>query len=214
MFAPNGLGVRQSNPAMVGTPPSDDDSGVGDSDDAGEVGVIGQGYLHVQSRLRVTRDGGHSILAVQDPAHTTRLARVPRRDEKGWNAETAAAAESAGGTSAPSGRSPAEAVAPPEPVSSSPPPNVEKSKQAQTPVVCMPCLPWITLIDPYTCSLGSATRRQSCRQNTSLARPPTHLPRPPSNQLRAGHLRPRTKFFLMPSLPPLPPLLEEKLLFH
>lgn len=42
--------------------------------------AIGQGYLHVQSRLRVTRDGGHSILAVPD-AGATRLGRVSGRSQ-------------------------------------------------------------------------------------------------------------------------------------
>jgi hypothetical protein len=36
---------------------------------------IGQGYLIVRSRLRVTRDGGHSILAVHNPALSSPLSR-------------------------------------------------------------------------------------------------------------------------------------------
>ena len=40
--------------------------------------MLGQGYLHVQSRMRLTRDGGHSILAVDGSLGrvTTRLKRV------------------------------------------------------------------------------------------------------------------------------------------
>lgn len=36
---------------------------------------LGQEYLVVHSRQRITRDGGHSFLAVQDEGHT-RLGRV------------------------------------------------------------------------------------------------------------------------------------------
>lgn len=39
---------------------------------------IGQGYLHVQSRQRITRDGGHAILAIPDK-DATRLSRVSTR---------------------------------------------------------------------------------------------------------------------------------------
>jgi hypothetical protein len=52
---------------------------IADEDDAkpcSVVSTLGQGYLVVRSRLRVTRDGGHSLLAVQDPHHSTRLGRV------------------------------------------------------------------------------------------------------------------------------------------
>jgi hypothetical protein len=47
-------------------------------EDAGSLIPIplGRGYLVVRSRLRVTRDGGHSLLAVQDSHHATRLGRV------------------------------------------------------------------------------------------------------------------------------------------
>ena len=71
MFAPNGFGVREG---LTRT------SGVDASGYAGAIAPFGQGYLHVQSRLRVTRDGGHSILAVGGPAGTTRLGRVSARD--------------------------------------------------------------------------------------------------------------------------------------
>jgi hypothetical protein len=40
------------------------------------VAPLGQGYLVVRSRLRITRDGGQSLLAVQDPTTATRLAPV------------------------------------------------------------------------------------------------------------------------------------------
>lgn len=42
---------------------------------------LGQGYLFVRSRARVTVDGGHSILAISDPTVTTRLGRVSTRNE-------------------------------------------------------------------------------------------------------------------------------------
>ncbi|GJE88158.1 hypothetical protein PsYK624_042410 [Phanerochaete sordida] len=75
LFAPNALGVRGGLGARASDAGSSD-SGVG-LDDAGAVAPLAQGYLVVQSRLRVTRDGGHSILAVCDPEGTTRLGRVP-----------------------------------------------------------------------------------------------------------------------------------------
>lgn len=37
---------------------------------------LGQGFLLVRSRLRITHDGGHSLLSVQVPADTTRPGRV------------------------------------------------------------------------------------------------------------------------------------------
>lgn len=37
---------------------------------------LGRGYLVIRSRLRVTQDGGHSLLAVTNSAHATRLPRV------------------------------------------------------------------------------------------------------------------------------------------
>jgi hypothetical protein len=59
LFSPNGLCVKSS-----------------DEKDESRVSTLGQGYLTVRSRLRVTRDGGHSLLAVQDAQHATRLGRV------------------------------------------------------------------------------------------------------------------------------------------
>ena len=115
MFAPNGLGVRESvdNTTCL----SDGDSGHGSFDEAGAVSPIGQGYLLVQSRLRVTRDGGHSILAVSDPESTTRVGRVPSMREQapagctesaGWSGPST---DKPGGTSATTGV-PADAGAP------------------------------------------------------------------------------------------------------
>ncbi|EKM56167.1 uncharacterized protein PHACADRAFT_184852 [Phanerochaete carnosa HHB-10118-sp] len=107
MFAPNGLGVREDTAATH----SDGDSGVGSDDDAGIVAPLSQGYLHVQSRLRVTRDGGQSILAVSDPESTTRLGRVPGQ---GAASEGTNIGQHAEGTSAPADPPPAEAAAPPD----------------------------------------------------------------------------------------------------
>jgi hypothetical protein len=45
MFAPAGLAVKEDN---------------------GDVAPIGQGYLIVRSRLRITQDGGQSLLAIQE----------------------------------------------------------------------------------------------------------------------------------------------------
>lgn len=102
--------------------------------DPGTVAPIGQGYLHVQSRLRVTTDGGHSILAVNDPEHTTRFGRVPRSDgteeasvDDGRGAEWEPSHASPGGTSASAART-AGAAAPPCTQSS------EKAKQAASPM--------------------------------------------------------------------------------
>jgi hypothetical protein len=62
LFSPNGLAIRSND---------DDDEALHNL-----VTPIGQGYLVVRSRLRITRDGGHSLLAVQDPLHSSRLPRV------------------------------------------------------------------------------------------------------------------------------------------
>ncbi|KZV75961.1 hypothetical protein PENSPDRAFT_646766 [Peniophora sp. CONT] len=47
LFAPAGLGLKE------------------DEFGSGEVAPLGRGYVLVKSRLRITRDGGHSLLAVQ-----------------------------------------------------------------------------------------------------------------------------------------------------
>lgn len=45
------------------------------------VSPLGQGFLFVRSRSRVTVDGGHSLLAIRDPSTTTRLGPVSTRHE-------------------------------------------------------------------------------------------------------------------------------------
>ena len=91
---------------------SETDSCVGASDDSWSVAPLGQGYLLVQSRLRVTRDGGHSILAVDDPKNTTRLGRVSGH-EKAEETEVPRTHASVGGTFAPADMV-AEAAVPPD----------------------------------------------------------------------------------------------------
>lgn len=61
MFAPSGLDVKSidADPSSPMT-----------------VAPFGQGYLLVHSRQRITRDGGHSFLAVRDEATHTRIGRV------------------------------------------------------------------------------------------------------------------------------------------
>jgi hypothetical protein len=59
LFSPNGLCVKSS-----------------DEKHESRVSPLGQGYLTVRSRLRVTRDAGPSLLAVQDTQLSTRLGRV------------------------------------------------------------------------------------------------------------------------------------------
>ncbi len=63
----------------------------------GIVAPLGQGYLLVRSRFRVTRDGGHSILAVSDPDSTTRIRPVSGREDAG----VASVAEASDGVSPP-----------------------------------------------------------------------------------------------------------------
>jgi hypothetical protein len=69
LFAPNALCVKTS--ATEG--PDNDEP---DKTTNATPGLLGQGYLIVRSRQRVTLDGGHSLLAVQDDHHATRLGRV------------------------------------------------------------------------------------------------------------------------------------------
>ncbi|GJE88159.1 hypothetical protein PsYK624_042420 [Phanerochaete sordida] len=76
LFAPNGLSARGLSNASSSSSDTGD-SGISIPEDAGTVAPLVQGYLLVRSRQRVTRDGGHSILAVQDPESTTRLPRAP-----------------------------------------------------------------------------------------------------------------------------------------
>lgn len=61
MFSPSGLVAEHTTE--------------GETSLSGRVVPLGQGFLVVHSRLRITRDGGHSLLAVRDPEITTRLSR-------------------------------------------------------------------------------------------------------------------------------------------
>jgi hypothetical protein len=67
LFAPTALSVREESPftAWTETAPA-----------RARVAPLGRGYLVVRSRLRITRDGGQSLLAVRDEASTTRIAPV------------------------------------------------------------------------------------------------------------------------------------------
>jgi hypothetical protein len=69
LFAPNALCVKTS---VAGS----SDNGEPNKTTNVAPGLLGQGYIIVRSRLRVTLDGGHSLLAVQDPNHSTRLSRI------------------------------------------------------------------------------------------------------------------------------------------
>lgn len=83
LFAPNDLGMRSNESPIAQSDPSDSSSKAAriDSDTGRQIPApIGQGYLHVQSRLRITRDGGHSILAVPDSG-AIRLGHVPGRSQ-------------------------------------------------------------------------------------------------------------------------------------
>ncbi|KAI0314555.1 hypothetical protein OF83DRAFT_1136202 [Amylostereum chailletii] len=78
LFSPNGLGLQQDGNVAFQAGDSVDVKKKGKTVARVQGGVapFGQGYLLVKSRLRVTRDGGHSLLAVRDSAITTRLDRV------------------------------------------------------------------------------------------------------------------------------------------
>jgi hypothetical protein len=43
---------------------------------AKHVAPLGMGYLHVHCRQRITRDGGHSLMAVHDASTTTRIPSI------------------------------------------------------------------------------------------------------------------------------------------
>lgn len=60
IFAPSGLGVKN----VVAFPGAWDGSSASSAHASGVVTPFGQGYLLVRSRQRITRDGGHSLLAV------------------------------------------------------------------------------------------------------------------------------------------------------
>jgi hypothetical protein len=117
MFAASGIGLRDAD-SNAST--WDNDSGLGSSEAAASVAPFGQGYLLVQSRLRVTRDGGHSILAVRDPKSTTRLDPVSGKSDtvpvpaNGVREPAPSSGASTSGTSAPTVAS-VGAPAPPAP---------------------------------------------------------------------------------------------------
>lgn len=111
LFAPNGLGLRFDN----GLNTDNYEDALNDQ----VPGAIGQGFLHVQSRLRITRDGGHSILAVPDPSGTTRLGRVSASAGKPPSGTGVASGignqpghGGPGGTPAPTGQAPTGASVP------------------------------------------------------------------------------------------------------
>ena len=72
IFSPNALSVQRVE---------DNSTSLSDDSSAGNRSVVplGQGYFLVRSRLRITRDGGQSLLAVADAGYTTRLQRVSGR---------------------------------------------------------------------------------------------------------------------------------------
>lgn len=72
----------------------------------GSVVPLGQGYLVLRSRLRLTLDGGHSLLAVSTPGMNTRLGRVSGRADAehtgtsiSWSGSSAAFGTAANNTS-------------------------------------------------------------------------------------------------------------------
>lgn len=100
MFALTALGARISDEA---TAASEVDEVVTNR----HVASIGAGYFHVHSRSRVTRDGGHSILAIPDPDSTTRIGRVHTRSDSRSSESTVNVGSDGdrGGASAPSSAS-------------------------------------------------------------------------------------------------------------
>ena len=94
ILSPSGLTVRAVTQLSTPEPDDDDDD---DTVKSGPLAPFGQGYLLVHSRLRVTRDGGHSLLAVRDSSKTTRLNRVmgvsaPPSGERSFESMPSAAA--------------------------------------------------------------------------------------------------------------------------
>lgn len=67
VFAPAGLGVRTNGLGNVQPGSQASSNSI--------ITQIGQGYLLARSRQRITLDGGHSLLAVQDPDSVTRIGR-------------------------------------------------------------------------------------------------------------------------------------------
>lgn len=79
MFAPNGLCVRSRAAAVSASSWNAETEADQPHHNTTSVGMLGQGYLVVRSRLRLTLDGGHSLLAVTTPGMSTRLGRVSGR---------------------------------------------------------------------------------------------------------------------------------------
>jgi hypothetical protein len=87
LFAPSGLSVRWTT--------DDDDSDHCDAPiQTGAIAPLGPGYLLVKSRLRITRDGGHSMLAVKGSSLNSRIGPVASRSgAEGDKGPSPAAAE-------------------------------------------------------------------------------------------------------------------------
>lgn len=122
MFAPCGLCAQPKND-IAAQQSSESDSSMASSGEAGAVVQLGEGYMLVQSRLRVTRDGGHPVLAVRDPARATRVGvglnvapAGPSEKRRDAGPSDASSSASAGGTSASTSR-PVEIIPPPPPYS-------------------------------------------------------------------------------------------------
>lgn len=78
LFAPNALCVRNCSVATSALDQVEIEAEQPQHTPT-SVGMLGQGYFVVRSRLRLTLDGGHSLLAVATPGMTTRLGRVSGR---------------------------------------------------------------------------------------------------------------------------------------
>lgn len=122
MFAPTALGARISDQVTEGNEVVTNR----------HVAPIGPGYFHVHSRSRVTRDGGHSILAIPDPDSTTRIGRVHTRSDSRASESTVnvGSDEGHGSGSAPA-KTPA-ATAPPSALFPPTPPMHRGSDSAST----------------------------------------------------------------------------------
>ncbi|KAF7791008.1 hypothetical protein EIP86_001967 [Pleurotus ostreatoroseus] len=82
LFAPNGLCVRsRAAAASASSWQAETEAEQPHNTTTTTVGMLGQGYFLVRSRLRLTLDGGHSLLAVTTPGMSTRLGRVSGRGQ-------------------------------------------------------------------------------------------------------------------------------------
>jgi hypothetical protein len=81
MFSPTGLCVHRTSEVQDDVWSQDiSDLATSDSgEQSSTIRAIGQGYLIVRSRLRITQDGGHSMLAVQNNTLSSRLGPVSIR---------------------------------------------------------------------------------------------------------------------------------------